>query len=527
MLPALAPATARAHERETLLGSAGIANPPAAARSAAPLRTTVAAGADYPRAAWHPASVWNYTDAERPADDLITRLVIHVAEGGFASTYSWFQSSSAQASAHYVVGKQGQVAQMVADHDIAWHAGNWTYNASSIGIEHEGYTHAGGFTDTQYRASAALAGYLARSFAITPDRAHVIGHNEVPDPYHRGQYGGADHHTDPGPYWNWPRYMAYLRLYAQTTSQRTGDDVAGRFSATGWTATTPGSRYGATARMASPSASGQPARYKVSLPATDAYDVFVRWPCRSDANRTATVGLVTLGGYRMIRVDQRARCAVWVPVGSYRFSGGDAWRVQVSRRSATAGPIQADAVRFVRWTDPVPPSAPSGLGVGPVTSTSIAFSWGVSSDNVGVWGYQAFLDGHRVQIGQSRTFTASGLACETSHVLNVRAVDLVANRSALRTVTVSTGACPEPVSDLMQTASTDTTATVSWTASPSAVARYLVWVPGRSTRTTTATTTTLTGFACGTSSSVYVRAQDADGGVSPAIGHGFTTAACH
>ena len=37
--------------------------------------------------------------------------------------------------------------------DIAWHAGNWTYNTRSIGIEHEGYVgESGWFTDAMYRA---------------------------------------------------------------------------------------------------------------------------------------------------------------------------------------------------------------------------------------------------------------------------------------------------------------------------------------------------------------------------------------
>ena len=189
-------------------------------------------GPDYPLALWHPASPWNYTIADRPLDPTIRRLVIHVAEGGFASTYNWFGNSAAQASAHYVVSPTGQVAQMVPDADIAWHAGNWAYNETSIGIEHAGYTYGGGFPDAEYRGSARLAGWLARSFAITPDRQHVIGHNEVPDPYHAGEWGGADHHTDPGPHWQWARYMAYLRLYAATTPQRQVDDSsATRFAA--------------------------------------------------------------------------------------------------------------------------------------------------------------------------------------------------------------------------------------------------------------------------------------------------------
>ena len=34
---------------------------------------------------------------------------------------------------------------MVPERDIAWHAGNWPYNETSIGIEHAGFTNDGAF----------------------------------------------------------------------------------------------------------------------------------------------------------------------------------------------------------------------------------------------------------------------------------------------------------------------------------------------------------------------------------------------
>jgi hypothetical protein len=47
------------------------------------------------------------------------------------------------------------------------------------------------------------------------DRKHVIGHNEVPDPYNSKLFGGADHHWDPGPYWSWTGYMHLAQAYAK------------------------------------------------------------------------------------------------------------------------------------------------------------------------------------------------------------------------------------------------------------------------------------------------------------------------
>jgi hypothetical protein len=46
------------------------------------------------------------------------------------------------------------------------------------------------------------------------DRQHFIGHAEVPGP--SGGRGGASGHTDPGPRWNWNRYLKLVRAYAGT-----------------------------------------------------------------------------------------------------------------------------------------------------------------------------------------------------------------------------------------------------------------------------------------------------------------------
>ncbi|MGN9766357.1 N-acetylmuramoyl-L-alanine amidase [Micromonospora sp. SD12] len=154
---------------------------------------------DYGPAAWAPASTSNYTVASRPTSHPVRYIVIHVTQGSYAGSISWFQNPAAKASAHYTFrSSDGAVTQSVREKDIAWHAGNWTYNTQSIGIEHEGYVdNAAWFTDAMYRASATLTRSLANKYGIPKDRAHIIGHHEVP---------GATH-TDPGPHWNWTYYM--------------------------------------------------------------------------------------------------------------------------------------------------------------------------------------------------------------------------------------------------------------------------------------------------------------------------------
>ncbi|MBI5369233.1 MAG: N-acetylmuramoyl-L-alanine amidase [Planctomycetes bacterium] len=159
-----------------------------------------------PPTSWVPAHSGNYTDSGPRG---ITRVVIHDIEGGAPGAIGWFQNAAASASAHYVIGYEGHITQMVADQDIAWHAGNWAYNTSSVGIEHAGFAGAGGFTEAEYAASAALTRWLCSTYGIPMDRAHIIGHNEVPDPDGSG-FGGSGHHWDPGPHWNWAHYMALV-----------------------------------------------------------------------------------------------------------------------------------------------------------------------------------------------------------------------------------------------------------------------------------------------------------------------------
>jgi hypothetical protein len=177
--------------------------------------TAMAAMPDYPGATWVPASTANYTPADRPHDYPVDMIVIHDTETSFATAVAIFQDPSYQASAHYVVGNAGQIDQMVQERDIAWHAGNWDYNTRAIGIEHEGYAWTPGtYTDAEYKASAHLAASICSRWGVPMDRSHVIGHNEVPDPNNPGLFGGSDHHTDPGPYWNWDYYMALASGYA-------------------------------------------------------------------------------------------------------------------------------------------------------------------------------------------------------------------------------------------------------------------------------------------------------------------------
>ncbi len=184
--------------------------------AAAPLPGARAAS---PAAAVRPPVTWlrgdgNYTKASRTWRS-IHLLVIHATEGPFWGSVAWLKDQHSYGSAHYIVARSGAIVQIVHRSDIAWHAGNPRVNRESIGIEHEGITDdPAGFTLAEYRSSARLTAWIARQARLPIDRAHIIGHSEVPDPLHRGSFGGYDNHTDPGRYWNWRLYLRLVRRYA-------------------------------------------------------------------------------------------------------------------------------------------------------------------------------------------------------------------------------------------------------------------------------------------------------------------------
>lgn len=176
-----------------------------------PLRVTPHAEADaqtqavdYPPADWQPASTSNYTASNRPSAYPLDYVVIHVTQETYPTTLSIFQNPQKKVSAHYLVrSADGHVAQCVREADIAWHAGNWDYNTRSIGIEHEGWVdQPQWFTNALYEQSAKLTAAICTKYGLPKDRAHIIGHYEVP---------GTDH-TDPGPNWDWTRYIRLVNF---------------------------------------------------------------------------------------------------------------------------------------------------------------------------------------------------------------------------------------------------------------------------------------------------------------------------
>jgi N-acetyl-anhydromuramoyl-L-alanine amidase len=107
-------------------------------------------------------------------------------------------------SAHLLIQRDGELVQYVPLHLRAWHAGRSRFrgrdgcNDFSIGIELEG-TDTLPYTDAQYVALTRVTGILMGLFpAITRDR--ITGHSDI----------APGRKTDPGPAFDWTRYLSTL-----------------------------------------------------------------------------------------------------------------------------------------------------------------------------------------------------------------------------------------------------------------------------------------------------------------------------
>ena len=180
-------------------------------------RAMEAPAPDFPGASrFVPAHPSNYRTVTAPRE--VDQIVIHITDGGsrITGTIGWFQNPNQRnargqpihVSAHYVVGRDGEVVQMVRDNDVAWHASS--ANGHSIGIEHVANTRGLLPTEEEYRGSAALVSWLCGQYGLPLDRSHVLGHAEA-DPH--------TSHTDcPNAVWDWDHYMDCLREAAGAAS---------------------------------------------------------------------------------------------------------------------------------------------------------------------------------------------------------------------------------------------------------------------------------------------------------------------
>ncbi|MCB1955182.1 MAG: N-acetylmuramoyl-L-alanine amidase [Rhodocyclaceae bacterium] len=124
-------------------------------------------------------------------------VVLHYTTNDDAATaIRTLTNPEREVSAHYLVGRDGRIVQLVDETRRAWHAGasfwagNRDVNSASIGIELDNNGHEP-FPERQIVALLALLGDLRERYAIPAE--NIVGHSDV----------ALGRKVDPGPQFPW------------------------------------------------------------------------------------------------------------------------------------------------------------------------------------------------------------------------------------------------------------------------------------------------------------------------------------
>ena len=109
-------------------------------------------------------------------------IIHHTAQDSLQQTINTFTLTRTQVSSHYVIGRDGEIVQMLNDYLRSWHAGRGKWgndtdlNSASIGIELDN-NGSQPFTTAQIETLLVLLKRLKWKYGI-PD-ANFIGHSDI------------------------------------------------------------------------------------------------------------------------------------------------------------------------------------------------------------------------------------------------------------------------------------------------------------------------------------------------------------
>lgn len=123
-------------------------------------------------------AVGNFDKTRAPID----RVIIHTTVGSWQGAAARFDDPTSKVSAHYGVKLDGTYIHWLEETFTAYHAGDYSMNQRSIGIEFEdGGDYNGVRPDALYKASGALVKDICTFYGIPIDRTHILKHSEVSD----------------------------------------------------------------------------------------------------------------------------------------------------------------------------------------------------------------------------------------------------------------------------------------------------------------------------------------------------------
>jgi endonuclease I/chitodextrinase len=172
---------------------------------------------------------------------------------------------------------------------------------------------------------------------------------------------------------------------------------------------------------------------------------------------------------------------------------------------------------YYKKTDTEAPTTPTDVTLHNITFNSINISWSAASDNIGVTGYNVYIDDVLTsQTSSSITNTTiSNLSTNTDYNFTIVAKDLINNRSdsaAITGKTLEDTEAPSIPTGLVVSNETDSSFKISWTASTdnNAISSYEVFVDDVLNATSTDIFYTVSGLNTSTTYKVEIAAKDID-----------------
>jgi endonuclease I/chitodextrinase len=166
-------------------------------------------------------------------------------------------------------------------------------------------------------------------------------------------------------------------------------------------------------------------------------------------------------------------------------------------------------------SDTEAPTTPTDIIASNNSTTTIDVSWTASTDNVGVTGYNVYVNNVLTNQVTTTTVTIAGLTPNTSYAIQIEAKDLINNKSAKSTAinssTLQDTTAPTVPTNIVASNISGTTFKLIWNASTddTAVTGYDIFVDTAFKASTTDLTYTITGLAISTTYAVTVLAKDA------------------
>ena len=252
---------------------------------------------------------------------------------------------------------------------------------------------------------------------------------------------------------------------------------------------------------------------------------------------TASTDNVEVAGYN-IYVDEAKINESLVTVTEYTLTdlkAGTEYKVVVESVDTSSNTQSSEAVT-VKTVDTTKPSSPSEVAVGKITHNSAEVTWQESTDNVGVTGYNIYLNNKLVNTSPVTELRCelTALEAETEYQVKVEALDEAGNTSvsdptSFTTKTAPDNEAPTAPGGVAVSSITDNSAVVSWTASTDnvGVAGYNIYLNGNKINALPVTELQfqLTGLAAETEYQVRIEAVDGAGNTSSSGSISFATEA--